>query len=270
MGMMLCSQPDAAFSMHIESLGLRVFSMEELCYCILQYPMLLIDDTLTEKMIRFLKIGAGEGVLAESLRRLYESGVGTGELLYNLLEMSGYCDVEELQAFRKTVQAVNQLSPKRYFKKRGDLFFSLRRYGKAIKAYERAFSEVLEGERGTPFCGKLYFNQGCAYANLFLSEKAFSCFQKAQDILGWQETGKKIYFLSRMEHVIEKRELYLSALKEEAKLCWDEEYEEACRVAASGEGKKRVAEIFQKDPVKRERAASDAIRKWKEEYRTML
>ncbi len=270
MGVMLCSQTDPAFSMELEALGIRVYSMEELCYCILHYPLLLFEDLPGTRILRFLEKGAGEKALAEQLRRQCDGGTNLTSLLERLLELSGYCDAAALQAFRRNLLALRGLSKEARWKKRGDLFFSLRRYGKAIGAYEQALEMAGEEQASSRLVGKILFNRGCAYANLFCSDKAFFSFQRAYDILKDKAILKAIYFLSRREAGAEERARFLSALGGKMEPGWEEAFEEACRSAAQGNGKKTIDGIFSGDPIQRARATACMIQKWKEEYRTML
>lgn len=269
MGVILCARTDPAFSLQLSGLGIHVYSMEELCYCILKYPLLFLEKRLAGRLPDFLEKGAGEGGLAERLRRQSERSDEPEELLLRLMEWSGYCSAQELSDFRKRIGELRGMSEGERWKGRGDLFFSLRRYGKAVAAYEQALP-LLEGRGQEALRGRTLLNEGCACANLFLTEKAFHHFLLAYEILKERAILKKIYFLSRTEPVIEKKERFLKALGAEPDSEWDEEYEEASRRAADGPGRQAVLKAFEGDPIRRAASASAMIRSWKEEYRTML
>ena len=66
------------------------------------------------------------------------------------------------------------------------------------------------------------------------------------------------------------KERYLAAVEGKTRLRWDSEYEEARRKAADGTGNREITEVFSGDPVQRFRKAEETVRRWKEEYRTML
>ncbi|MGP1348205.1 MAG: hypothetical protein ACTTK0_01015 [Stomatobaculum sp.] len=270
MGIMLCSKANPACALRVEDLGLRVYTVEELCYCILKHPLLFLDDFADEPLFRFLKEGAGEPGLATELRALKEGGLESPELLARLLEASGYSGRQEAERFRSAARALKALSEAEYWGKKGDYLFSLRKFGKAILIYDRVLSGGESGGLTTALRGRLLYSKGCACANLFLSEKAYRCFEEAYSLLKDTEILKHIYFLALTEPVIGIKERYLAAVEGKTRLRWDSEYEEARRKAADGTGNREITEVFSGDPVQRFRKAEETVRRWKEEYRTML
>ena len=270
MGLMLCGTANPACALWLEELGLRIYTAEELSYCILKYPLLFMDELFGEALFYFLAEGAGETVLAAELRELSAAGVDRTVLLSKIPEAIGYCNAQEAARFRLSLQKLKSLSQAEYWKKKGDFLFSLRKFGKAAAVYERVLNGELSGGISLSLRGRLLCGEGCAYANLFLSEKAYRCFVEAYELLKDRNILKRIYFLSLIEPTIGVRERYLSAVEGETQLSWDREYEEARQRAASGAESRRVAEIFKGDPVQRAAAAAETVRRWKEEYRSML
>lgn len=268
--MMLCSKTNPECALRIEDLGLRVYTAEELCYCILKHPLLFLDDFTEEPLFRFLKEGAGEPGLASELRALKESGMESPELLARLLEAVGYSSRQEAERFRNAARALKALPDAEYWGKKGDYLFSLRKFGKAIMLYDRVLAGSESGGITIALRGRLLYSKGCACANLFLSEKAYRCFEEAYSLLKDTEILKRIYFLALTEPVIGIKERYLAAVEGNTRLLWDSEYEEARRKAADGPGHKEIAEVFSGDSVQRFRKAEETVRRWKEEYRTML
>ena len=273
MGLILCMAADAASYLTIPELSVRVFSSEELCYCILKYPLLFLEDFLDDGVFRFLGTVTGDVRFKAELRDMKENGVKDEEIILRILEGSGYCSSAEAGQFRSRIQEYRRLSRAEQLLKKAELLFSLRRFGKAASLYQHILMlPVNEGLTENMKCRALA-GEGGSYANLFLSEKAFRCYSEAWEIRKDPEIMKRIYFLGLTEPVIGIRERYLAAAENAMDGIpedWDREYEEARQKAADGEGKKKIDRVFSGDPVMRARRAEEQLRTWKQDYRTML
>lgn len=270
MGVILCSKTDPAYALRIEELGIRVYSVEELCWCMRQYPVLFLQGFVGEPFFTFLAYGAGEQDLAAEFRISKENGASDEDILMRFLSVSGCLTEEELASFRNTAARERSLTEAERTVERADLLFRLKKFGKAVKLYE----EVLNGSGGAAPMpkrkGLLLEREGDAYANLFLSERAFRCYEEAEAVLKEPRILKKIYFLACMEPVIGEKQRFLEALGDDVDPAWDAEFEEAVQRAGSGPHREKVAEVFSGDPVQRSRKAAQTIRRWKEEYRAMI
>ena len=109
-----------------------------------------------------------------------------------------------------------------------------------------------------------------AYANLFMNDRACRAFEEAYALLKDNTIRKRIYFLSLTEPVIGLRERYSAAAGSDIPPEWDAEYEEARLRAAEGPRRREIREIFEKDPVRRQQGTAELIRRWKQDYRSML
>lgn len=270
MGVILCSRTDPAHALLIKQLGIRVYSAEELSYCMRKYPILFLSGFVGEAFFHFLAYGAGEQDLAAELRISWENGAPDEEILMRFLEVSGCLTEEELSSFRETAVKEKSLTGVEKNVELADLLFGLKKFGKALKLYDAVLGAA-GGATLTPRRrGLLLERKGDAYANLFLTERAFFCYREAEALLQEPRIRKKIYFLACMEPVIAEKQRLLEAAGGDADPAWEQEYEEAVRNAGSGPGRAEIAGIFSGDPVQRAGKAAETIRRWKEEYRTML
>ena len=277
---MLCSSTEPENALRIEELGIRVYSAEELCYCITKHPLLFMDGFAGETMFRFLEQGAGERTLAAELRQLKENRARDEDLLLKLLEGSGYLDGPELGEFRGQLLALRKLSGPEYLKEKADEMFRLRRFGKAVAVCDRILAGEEEKALSVRLKGAVLVRKGSACANLFLFEKAFRAYSEAYQLLHDQEILKKIWFLSLMEPVIGIRERYQAAVMEFSNSGeagdslpfeeWESAYEAARQHAAAGPRKQEIARVFESDPVQRMKKAAVTVAQWKQDYRTML
>jgi len=270
MGMILVNASDPMHCLLLEELGVRVYTAEELCYCMIRYPLLFLDDYPSEQVLEFLENGAGERMLAYQLREQKKAGMKPEDLILYTEEITGYLSRQESGQFQSRIQALRKLPAAEYLKQQADLLFSLRRYGKAAKLYERILKLPDGSGLTVNLKGRILNNQGCAYANLFMNDRACRAFEEAYALLKDNTIRKRIYFLSLTEPVIGLRERYSAAAGSDIPPEWDAEYEEARHRAAEGPRRGEIRGIFEKDPVRRQQGTAELIRRWKKEYRSML
>ena len=85
MGLILCMAADPASYLTIPELSVRVFSSEELCYCILKYPLLFLEDFLDDGVFRFLGTVTGDVRFKAELRDMKENGIKDEEIILEAL-----------------------------------------------------------------------------------------------------------------------------------------------------------------------------------------
>lgn len=301
---LLCSSVNPEGALKADVPGIRIYSAEELCYCILEHPLLFMDGFAGGPMLRFLEEGAGERLLAAELRQLKEARVREDDLLLKLPELLGYAKGQELSELRSKILSFRQLTEPEYMKEKADEMFRLRRFGRAVMMYDRILSGDEEKALPVRLKGRILTSKGSACANLFLFEKAFRAYSEAWRLLHEENILKRIWFLSLTEPVIGAREKYQAAVTrfaaEDPALVttgsasasagadpgaatvsagaetslpleeWEREFEEARHRAEAGPGKQEIAEIFESDPVQRMKKAAAQVKQWKQDYRTML
>ena len=301
---LLCSSVNPEGALKADVPGIRIYSAEELCWCILEHPLLFMDGFAGGPMLRFLEEGAGERLLAAELRQLKEARVREDDLLLKLPELLGYAKGQELSELRSKILSFRQLTEPEYMKEKADEMFRLRRFGRAVMMYDRILSGDEEKALSVRLKGRILTSKGSACANLFLFEKAFRAYSEAWRLLHEENILKRIWFLSLTEPVIGAREKYQAAVTrfaaEDPALVtpgsasasagadpgagtvsagaetslpleeWEREFEEARHRAEAGPGKQEIAEIFESDPVQRMKKAAAQVKQWKQDYRTML
>jgi tetratricopeptide (TPR) repeat protein len=286
MGLILCPQSEVSHPLYVADLGVHLHSMEELCYVIYRYPLLVMDDFVDETLIEFL---ADDLKMADYLRRLEKAGsrqLETDELLCGILEYSDLYTRNELTAYREHVRSLRGLQDEEYALRKADFMFEIVRYGQAIRYYNKALRAYGDGtepafasvaaraasgnEKRQKLLARIYGCIGDAQANLMLYREAYDSYSKANIISPDRTMLKKIYFLSLVDPVVENRKVYTAYLGDNIEDEWDEEYDAALREVSSGTKGSELDGIFDKDSVKRKKAISDMLDKWKQEYRKML
>ena len=176
--------PSAKVPYHVASVGLNLYSIEELCYFISRNLPLADENLLNESLADWLGKQCGQTWLASEMKEiLREAADPVSECLSLLFRNSGYFSQNELNALFTQMKSYADLAASKRQKLQADVLMDRGKYQKAIDFYE----DILRGEKkmniDRNFLGLVYFNAGCAYERLFYTEKAEEYFLKSYEIL---------------------------------------------------------------------------------------
>lgn len=269
MGIILCESRTASHPLFLDELGVHLYTFEELCYVISEYPLLFMDDFVNEPLLEFIDTELGRQHLTDDIRKYRNEGATDDDTLCLILKDCDSYSNSEVLHYQGKLKAFRKLAPPEYLKRKADALFGLKRYGKAVTIYEKILA-MTEENGSDAFRGAVYNNEGSAYANLFLLDHAYRAYDKAYGCLKDREILKRIYFLSLMEPILEMKERYQSMVEEDAGVDWDQEFEKVrMEVKQCGEITETDA-FFERDPIKRKKLITEKIEKWKQDYRNML
>jgi len=268
-GLILLNSRTAVHPFSFEELGVHLYSMEELCYVIYEYPLLVMNDFVSVPLFDFFRKELGEERFADELEHLRSKGFTDDDILCNILRNCDSYRNQEINRYRTKLSALRNLHPAEYLKQKADSLFDLKHYGKAIPIYERVLKMPDDPVLNPAFRGKILNNEGSAYANLFLLDQAYRAYDQAYGFLKDRDILKRIYFLSLLEPVLKLKERYQSSAEGEANIEWDKEYEAICMKVKECTQLAEIESVFEHDPVIRGRLISEKVEKWKQDYRNM-
>ena len=186
----LCQVKRAENPYYIESIGLNIYSIEELCYYICQNLPLLDATILNEGLAEWFKEELKLRRLAQKLQQLVQREFTLGEFILPVLQEINYLSNTEFRDLELKIKGLEeQPSPVR-LKLKGDALVSHEKYIKAIEVYTATMALRKEANLGSQFLGSVYNNMGCAYARLFQMEEACDCFHHAYEELHTRATLK--------------------------------------------------------------------------------
>ena len=108
---MICEQEQAKTPYYIESMGIRLYSMEELAYFLYQNIYLVDKRMLGVRLWDWIRTEIGNGELAERLKKGFEAGSSLQNMVLTILRSIHYYTPEELE------QLYLRLAyPKKYWK----------------------------------------------------------------------------------------------------------------------------------------------------------
>ncbi len=269
MSVILCRKEQVSRPYYIETLGVNIYTSQELCYAIYHHPLLAMDGFVNANLVDFIRDELKMGFAALKMERWLKSGESQDELIFIFLQESSYYTAVEINKLRQKISLLRKLPKLEYEKRRADYLFGFKQYGKAMAGYERILEHAALFKTDDQFVGRIWNNLGACYARVFQFEKAMDAFEMAYGKLKDEKILEKMYHLTRLEPRLELKERYQSAVTGELQEIWDENLASARNGAETSEEQEKLAAMFAKDPIRRMEGAAKLVETWKQEYRGM-
>ena len=156
-GYYLCGTPRAQHPFYIESIGIHIWSIEELCYYMKENVYLLDETILNEKLCAWLSEELGLKKLARVLLNAMEAGGPAMDFVMPIFQECGYLTRTELSYFREQLQQVQIESQDVRKKMKADYLVNYGMYVRAIGEYENILFTRSTGRIGTQFYACLLY-----------------------------------------------------------------------------------------------------------------
>jgi len=178
----LCQTKKAEHPYYIRNIGIRVWTLEELCYYLYE-NLCLIDRSITnESLCAWVRDELG---LVRLSRRLYDAlDRPDGDISYFLMPIFGeigYLSADQQRRVRDELTRLQVRPEDEKAKLKADYLVRCGRYAAAIRQYKSLLGRKGPGALGVSFYAGLWNNMGCAYALQHRFEEAADCF-----LQGWQ------------------------------------------------------------------------------------
>ncbi len=190
----LCQVRQAKTPWYVRSLGLNLYSIEELCYFMVHNISLLNRDFFDDTLIDWLRTELGLKKLATELTRRKMSGYGIKDMAMPIFREIGYLDPEHTQAMENALEELENLSAPVRQKRIADTLAAHEKYGQALRTYREILEAPENKNLGIQFKGGLYHNMGVVHARMFQMEEACSCMKKAFEMLKTQGVIKSYLY----------------------------------------------------------------------------
>jgi len=126
---------------YFDKLNIRLYTGQELCYVIYNYPLLSLDDLVDSQLIDWIEKELEEEAFAQELRERKKAGESQDNLLLLILQKVNYYSVAEIQSFRNKVLDLKKLSRGQLFRKIGKTYYKAGRYRNAEEKFMEAVRE---------------------------------------------------------------------------------------------------------------------------------
>ena len=175
---------------HMERFYVNLYSVEELCFLLVDRAELLDGDIIQRGMIRWLEEECDLSDLAHELDALINRKGTTAAFVGAILEYVNIYPADVIERTEEIVRGNDGLSPYERQKAKADYLLGEKRYLAALQQYQSLAEEVPETEK--LLLARLYHNMGVACAGMFLYGQAADWFMKSYQTDGKRE-GLKMY-----------------------------------------------------------------------------
>lgn len=185
----MCVGKEAKHPFYVESAGISLYSIEEVCYFLYNNLYLAGESLFVPEFYRWLRKELGLGDLALKLEKAQKDFVSMENLCFPIVRESNYLSYEEKKKFSSKL-SIYQKEPRMiHLKKKADAMVESGLYMRAINVYQIILN-LDEASASDIFSGTIWYNMGCSYSYLFQNEKALECFRKAYDLMHTGQTLK--------------------------------------------------------------------------------
>lgn len=193
----------------IRSLGIRVYTIEELSFCIIDNALRMDETFMDTEMINFVIRDLELTELGRILSDLYREG-NLARFCAKILEFTKFVDANSIASVTELLKESQSLSPGMRHLRRGDYYFKNEMIIRAIPEYKAALS-WFGSESDTQNYAISLHNCGSAYAKLFEFEHAAQCFLESYEISADDESYNLYLACLRLGKT---KEEYLAIVKE--------------------------------------------------------
>lgn len=195
-GVMVCVGDYAEEPYVLPKLGLRIYCMEELCYCFKENAFLLDTSIMNDELLDFIRKDCQLPGLAQTLYPLVHQKGSLSGFVSQILAYVGLYDQETMRQVEDTLRAGSGLSDYEKQKLQADRLVEQKRYEEALKGYDWLLGQIRENqEMEVPALQELtagiLHNKGVVHARQMLYGQAAEMLYQA-----WKLSGKREdYFL---------------------------------------------------------------------------
>ena len=160
-----------------DNLGIRVYSIEELCYVLRENAFLLDREILDKRLVKWIGEDLKLPELAAMLEPLLYNKTSVGAFVRVLLSYVGLYDENEVARIEELFYQGMGLNAYEKLKTRIDYMVESHKYTPAVMEYDALLARLPEGEK--VLRAKILHNKGTALCGLFLFEEAAIHFEEA-------------------------------------------------------------------------------------------
>lgn len=223
----LCVGKSAEIPYFFEKTGVNIYSVEELCYLLIQEAFLLDHYVMNKKLVLWLKEECGLEELSHRLYGVINHKGTVSEFVTTVLQYTGYADGRTIQKVEKTIEQNAELTDYEKQKTRIDYMVQNGRYAMALCEYDRLLDEVPLLENST--IARIEHNKGVVLCRLFLYRQAAELFERSYARMPLEATYIHYLAAKRMELGEEEYVSFVAGLPEnyEASLLLEQQVNDA-------------------------------------------
>ena len=181
--------------------GMKVYSVEELCYYIYENIYAVNLDTFSEDFFYWLEKKMNEPVLAKGMKNLIKAGGSLKEVVRYLMNFVDYYPQDELKALLGVIDEISRQNPTESKKLTADNYMRYCRYMEAVRSYCDVIYDMehdASDDVTRDFKGNTWHNLGVCYTRLMNFKSAQDAFKKAWRLNKNEESLKSFLWVSKL------------------------------------------------------------------------
>lgn len=180
----------------MEKFYVNLYSVEELCYLLVEKAELLDQEILQRDLVRWLDEQCGLDQLAHTLYALLNQNGSVSAFAGTILEYVNLYPTEIVERTEQMIRNNEGLNPYERGKAKADHMLQSRKYNKALGQYHSLLTQIPEGD--LRLRGSILHNMGVACAKLFMFRQAAEWFMQAYETDREQESLESYLTALRM------------------------------------------------------------------------
>lgn len=186
---------------YVEKFYVNLYSVEELCYLLVDKAELLDREVMQRDMVQWIDEQCGLNQLANTLYSLLNQNGSTVAFVGTILEYVNLYPADVVSQTEQIVRDNEGLNPYERGKAKADYMLQNRKYLTALKQYHSLLAQIPETDN--LLRGKILHNMGVACAKMFMFRQAAEQFMQAYETDG-NEESLELYLASMRMHYEDK------------------------------------------------------------------
>ena len=186
---------------YVEKFYVNLYSVEELCYLLVEKAELLDQDIMQRELVQWLDEQCGLNQLAHTLYSLLNQNGSTAAFVGTILEYVNLYPAQTTSLTEQIVRNNEGLNPYERGKAKADYMLQNRKYFTALKQYYRLLGQIPDTE--SLLRAGILHNMGVACAKLFMFRQAADRFLQAYETDG-NEDSLELYLAALRMHYDDK------------------------------------------------------------------
>ena len=194
---------------YMEKFYVNLYSVEELCYLLVEKADLLDQEMQRRDLVKWLDEQCGLGQLAHTLYSLLNQDGSASAFAGTVLEYVNLYPPEIVERTEQIIRSNEGLNPYERGKAKADHMLQSGKYNKALEQYHSLLAQIPESD--LRLRGSVLYNMGVACARLFMFRQAAEWFEQAYGTDREQESLES--YLSALRMCQEEQE-YIAYIAE--------------------------------------------------------
>lgn len=193
----LCRAREAKQPLVVKDIGLKIYTLEELCYFIYNNIYFISIDFFDDDFNSFVE-ETGQKQLVQIIADLKSRNAGLAQIVVSVLKYVDYYSNEEIEQLSGVLGTLDSRNVYERLKARADTLLENKCYYGAVQNYAKIIEGTYDKSLSGLFYARVYHNMGVAHARMFLYKQSVPYFEEAYKIGQHEESLKCLMAAKRL------------------------------------------------------------------------